>query len=100
MKGRNIIITGGNAGIGLATSIALAKQGANIYIVSRSKDKAEEAVKKIIAESGNKYVTYFVANLSSQKSIRQLASEIKNQLLYQECFLLLRYERVSILIYG
>ncbi len=80
MKGRNIIITGGNAGIGLATSIALAKQGANIYIVSRSKDKAEEAVKKIIAESGNKYVTYFVANLSSQKSIRQLASEIKNQL--------------------
>lgn len=80
MKGRNVIITGGNAGIGLATSIALAKQGANIYIVSRSKDKAEEAVKKIIAESGNKYVTYFVANLSSQKSIRQLASEIKNQL--------------------
>lgn len=80
MKGRNVIITGGNAGIGLATSIALAKQGANIYIVSRSKDKAEEAVKKIIAESENKYVTYFVANLSSQKSIRQLASEIKNQL--------------------
>ena len=26
MKDRNIIITGGNAGIGLATSIALAKQ--------------------------------------------------------------------------
>ena len=54
MKGRNVIITGGNAGIGLATSIALAKQGANVYIVGRSKDKAEEAIKAIVAESGNK----------------------------------------------
>lgn len=80
MKNRNVIITGGNAGIGLATSIALAKQGANIYIVSRGKDKAEEAVKTIVAESGNKNVKYFLANLSSQKSIRKLASEIKNEL--------------------
>ncbi len=80
MKGRNVIITGGNAGIGLATSIALAKQGANIYFVSRGKDKAEEAVKTIVAESGNKNVKYFLANLSSQKSIRKLASEIKNEM--------------------
>lgn len=80
MKGRNVIITGGNAGIGLATSFALAKQGANIYIVSRSKDKAEEAVKDIIAQSGNSNIKYFVANLSSQKSVRQLASEIKNEM--------------------
>ena len=80
MKGRNVIITGGNAGIGLATSIALAKQGANIYIVSRGKDKAEEAVKIIISKSGNKNVKYFLANLSSQKSIRQLASEIKKEM--------------------
>lgn len=80
MKGKNVIITGGNAGIGLATSIALAKQEANIYIISRSKDKAEEAVKNIIADSGNKNVKYFVANLSSQKSIHQLASEIKNEM--------------------
>jgi len=80
MNGRNVIITGGNAGIGLATSIALAKQGANIYIVSRGKDKAVEAVKTIIAESGNQRVKYFLANLSSQKSIRQLASEIKNEI--------------------
>ena len=42
MKNKNIIITGGNAGIGLATAVALAKMGANIYIVSRSKEKAED----------------------------------------------------------
>lgn len=80
MKNKNIIITGGNAGIGLATSIALAKQGANIYIVSRNRDKAEEAVKTITAESGYQNVKYFLADLSSHKSIRQQASEIKKQL--------------------
>ena len=80
MKNKNVIITGGNAGIGLATSIAMSKQGANVYIVSRSKEKAEEALKEIIAASGNSNVKYFLANLSSQKSIRQLASEIKNEI--------------------
>ena len=80
MKARNVIITGGNAGIGLATSIALAQQGANIYIVARDKAKAEEAVQTIISSSGNKNVKYFIANLSSQKSIRKLASEIKKEM--------------------
>jgi retinol dehydrogenase-12 len=80
MKGRNVIITGGNAGIGLATSIAMAKQGANVYIVSRSKDKAQEAVDTITSSTGNKNGKYFLANLSSQKSIRQLASELKNEM--------------------
>ncbi len=80
MKNRNIIITGGNAGIGYATSVAIAKQRANIYIVSRNKDKAVEAVKNISAESGNENVKYFLADLSSQKSIRELASEIKKEM--------------------
>jgi retinol dehydrogenase-12 len=80
MKRRNVIITGGNAGIGLATSIAMAKQGANVYIVSRSKDKAQEAVDTITSATGNKNAKYFLANLSSQKSIRQLASEISNEM--------------------
>lgn len=80
MTGKNVIITGGNAGIGLETARALAKKGANVYIVSRSKEKAEEAVKEIIAFSGNNNVKYFVANLSSQQSVRKLASEIKNEM--------------------
>lgn len=80
MKGKNVIITGGNAGIGFETALALAKQGANVYVVGRSKEKAAAAVTQIINESGNPNVKYFLANLSSQSDIRKLASEIKNEM--------------------
>jgi NAD(P)-dependent dehydrogenase (short-subunit alcohol dehydrogenase family) len=77
MENRNIIITGGNAGIGLATAIGLAKKGANVFIVCRDKSKAESAVEEIKAKSSNLKVSYFLADLSAQKSIRNLAIEIK-----------------------
>lgn len=79
MKNKNILITGGNAGIGLTTAIALAKLEANVFIVARTIEKGEEAVNHIREKSGNKHVEYFVANLSSQQSIRQLAADIKNK---------------------
>ncbi len=80
MQNKNVLITGGNAGIGLATAINLAKKGANIFIVSRSEEKAKEAVQKINAESGNKNAKYFLADLSSQKSIRALAEAVKKEI--------------------
>lgn len=80
MKEKNILITGGNAGIGLATAIALAKKGANIYIVSRSKEKAEDALVQIKKESKNESILYFLADLSSQKSIRKLAQQVNQKL--------------------
>lgn len=80
MQNKNVLITGGNAGIGLATAINLAKKGANIFIVSRSEEKAKEAVQKINAESGNANAKYFLADLSSQKSIRVLAETVKKEI--------------------
>lgn len=80
MQEKNIIITGGNAGIGFETSVALAKKGGNIFIVSRNKEKAAQAVLDIKQISGNKNVDYLIADLSSQKSIRELNSEVRKRL--------------------
>ena len=80
MQNKNIIITGGNAGIGFETSVALAKQGGNIFIVSRNKDKATQAVAEIKQISGNKNVDYLIADLSTQKSIRELNKSLRERL--------------------
>ena len=37
-----VIVTGASSGIGLATAKLLAKQGARLVLVSRSKDKLEQ----------------------------------------------------------
>ncbi len=80
MQNKNIVITGGNAGIGLATSIALAKMGANIFMISRNKQKAEVAAEQIRTIVNGARVQCFSADLSIQKSIRNVASEIKSEL--------------------
>lgn len=80
MQNKNILITGGTSGIGFETAKVLAAKGANIFIVGRSKTKAEEAVQQITAATGNTNVKYFLADFSSQKSIRALAEEIKKNL--------------------
>lgn len=76
MEGKNCIITGGNSGIGYETALALAIQGANIIIVSRNPEKAEHAVKAIKAKSQNNNVDFILADLSSQKSIRDAAKYV------------------------
>jgi NAD(P)-dependent dehydrogenase (short-subunit alcohol dehydrogenase family) len=77
MKGKTVVITGGNAGIGKATAIALAKKGAEIVITSRSDDKAKAVIAEIKTASGNEVISYVLVDLSSQKSVRKVAEELK-----------------------
>jgi NAD(P)-dependent dehydrogenase (short-subunit alcohol dehydrogenase family) len=42
LQGRVVIVTGASSGIGLATAKLLAKQGAKLVLVSRSKEKLEQ----------------------------------------------------------
>ena len=39
MNNKTIFITGGNSGIGLATALLFAKEGANVAILSRRRDE-------------------------------------------------------------
>ncbi|OLE91205.1 MAG: short-chain dehydrogenase [Crenarchaeota archaeon 13_1_20CM_2_51_8] len=77
MTGKTCLITGGNSGIGKATALGLARMGANVVVVSRSKEKGEAALNEIIAKSGNQNVELMLADMSSQDSIRRLASDFK-----------------------
>ncbi len=73
------MVTGATSGIGAATALALAKQGATAIVVGRSQIKCEKTVSKIKANTGNPLIDYLLADLSSQKDIRQLSEQVKSR---------------------
>lgn len=77
MNGKTVVITGGNAGIGKATAIALAKKDASVLITSRSESKAKAAVEEIKAGSKSDSVDFVLINLIDQESVKRAAEEIK-----------------------
>lgn len=79
MDGKICLITGGNAGIGKATAIGLAQQGATVVIVARAKERGETAVADITRASGRTDVGLLLADLSSQQQIRRLAAKFQKE---------------------
>src|SRR4029077_9485686 len=77
MTGKTCLITGGNSGIGKATALGLARMGATVVIVSRDKERGEVALADIIAKSGNRNVELMLGDMSSQDSVRRLATAFK-----------------------
>ena len=76
LESKHIVITGATGGIGQASALALAKQGANITIIARSKQKAEDSIAELKAASGRDNHRFVLADLSSFDSIRKGAEEI------------------------
>ncbi len=79
MSKKVVLITGATAGIGLETALELARRGFTVNFIARDKNKAEET-KRQLAEAGSKDGHYFIADFSSQKSIRAATQQIKQTL--------------------
>lgn len=75
MKGKVCVVTGGNSGIGLVTARELARMGAEVSIVCRSRERGEAAVAKIKAATGFE-PELFVADLGLMAEVRRVADEI------------------------
>src|SRR5579859_1606674 len=79
MGGKVCLVTGANSGIGKATALGLAQRGATVVMVCRNSHKGGVARKEIQERSGNSDVDLFVADLSSQQSIRQLVRDFQQK---------------------
>jgi len=77
LTGKSIMVTGATAGIGAATASELARMGAAVLMVSRSPDKCAATADRIRRETGNPFVNYLAADLSSQAQIRDLVDQFK-----------------------
>ena len=77
MAGKICMVTGANSGIGKVTALELAKQGAAVTIVCRSREKGDAALREIREMTGSPSLELLVADLSSQADIRRLAGEFQ-----------------------
>ncbi|MUG84895.1 3-ketoacyl-ACP reductase [Paenibacillus timonensis] len=78
LQGKVAIITGAARGIGKATAVALAKEGANVGLIART----ESTLKEVAAELqrlGVK-VAYTAADIASKEQVEQAVETLKNEL--------------------
>lgn len=87
MQGKVCMITGASSGIGKATATGLARLGATLILVCRHKEKGIKTLEEIKSETGNDKIDLLLADLSSQKSVRDLVSNFKT-----------RYDKLDVLI--
>ncbi|CAG2109577.1 unnamed protein product, partial [Medioppia subpectinata] len=77
LDGKVVVITGANTGIGKETALQLSLRGAKIYIGCRSLEKAESAIDDMKGVNPSADITALKLDLSSFKSVRQFADELK-----------------------
>ncbi|RBR16142.1 hypothetical protein FVER53590_13474 [Fusarium verticillioides] len=78
-KGKVILITGGNSGLGLETARVLLKhEPSRIFLACRSKEKFEQAVNELKQSGSNTEAVSFLAlDLASLSSIKSAAAEFQ-----------------------
>jgi len=87
LRGRTIVITGANTGIGRATAAALAARGATLVLAGRSAEKTLPVIEALKRETGNIAITFSALALDDLASVRRSATE-----------LLTKHERIDVLI--
>ncbi|MER6570405.1 SDR family oxidoreductase [Streptomyces sp. NPDC001093] len=73
LDGRVAVVTGGSSGIGRAIAGALARAGASVVVVARTKEQLEETVGELTAEGGR--AGWVAADLGTRDGARAAAEE-------------------------
>jgi NAD(P)-dependent dehydrogenase (short-subunit alcohol dehydrogenase family) len=87
MEERVCLITGGNAGIGKAAAIRMAKQGWTVAIACRNKQRGETAIAEIRRESENARAEFLECDMSSFRSIQRLAARLSEKHSRLDCLI-------------
>jgi retinol dehydrogenase-12 len=81
-----VLLTGATRGIGRAAAVALARDGVEVAIVGRERERVEDVVREAQAAGGGAPVHGHVADLMLMADVRALAEEVRE-----------RYEHIDVL---
>lgn len=70
MSGKEVVVTGGNTGLGFKSSLEFARKGANVTIACRSIEKGQNAAEKILESVTDATVQVLSLDLTDLESIR------------------------------
>lgn len=74
LSGMNVLITGGSKGIGKASAVLFAQEGANVALAARTQSTLDEAAKEIAA-AGSGSVTTFSGDMTSWEDTKRVVDE-------------------------
>ena len=69
-----VVVTGANAGLGLALSLKLARMGARVVMACRSLERAERASARVLREVPGALATMLPLDLAEPESIREFGA--------------------------
>lgn len=70
MRGKTVIITGANTGIGKATATELAKQGARVFFACRSRAKTMPVIEELKRQTGNQELHFLELDLADLSQVK------------------------------
>jgi NAD(P)-dependent dehydrogenase (short-subunit alcohol dehydrogenase family) len=77
IEGKKILITGASSGIGLETALKLGEAGGEVLLVSRTREKLEEAAREVEERGGTAHV--HPADLSDPDDVERMAREVLDE---------------------
>jgi 3-oxoacyl-[acyl-carrier protein] reductase len=80
LKNKAVIVTASSKGLGKATALELAKEGAHVLISSRNEEELRSTAKEIIELSGNHEVYFITCDMTKAEDIQALVETAVNKL--------------------
>jgi NAD(P)-dependent dehydrogenase (short-subunit alcohol dehydrogenase family) len=86
MRGRTVVVTGANSGIGKAMAVELARRGARVALVCRNRERGMAAQSEVDAAATEDASELHIADLSAMDDVRRVADELGD-----------RFDRIDVL---
>jgi len=77
LTGKTALVAAASKGLGKATAMQFAKEGACVHIISRDEQALKQTKEDIIKESGNELVYYSVCDITDAKDISRAVESAK-----------------------